>query len=649
LKKLKYILLLVPVFSSVIVYSQTSSNGFFNSQYINGDIKLQGLYRMQKSDIGDIKEDQRSTYYIGGIRLNTGSYFWNPDLIYVNLDGEYNPETRKETYLLSPDRSEVRTLKKIDFRTALFRNKAISLNTFVNLNQTYYNRELLTNIKSDNSQWGGLLSLNNRFLPVSVSYRQSAWTQNELQTGRTFTMNQDNLLGRISKSFGTNDKHEFLYSHDNYTYNYAGSKEVNNVIDRLSLNNSIYFDKERKYNFDSQVSYYNQAGDNEFTKLEAIERVMFTLPANLRFTGGYNYYSLIDPYQSLTQNRVNGSLNHQLFESLTTNISLDYSDISQTIYNEKNLKAGIDVSYTKKIPTGTLNLSYRYFRSYFDMTGESAPVKIFNEEHVLADGKIVLLNKPYVDLSTLLVKDEAGIITYQINFDYIVTVRNNYVEIQRVLGGQIANNQLITAYYTAIQPGSYNFVADNNSYSTSIILFKRLIELYYRGSVQNYRKLNSTDFLTLNYFNQNIYGGRIDIGFAGFGAEYDDYRSNIIPYKRYRYFIDLNWSFKSKLLVSINGNYLDYKLIDDNVNQKYSNVNGKISYSINQKTRIDLDAGYLSQKGQNIDLELLTSKIEISTSFRQLFLRGGFEMYKRHYLKSDFLFAGTFIEITRKF
>lgn len=605
---------------------------------------------MQKSDIGDVKEDQRSTYYIGGIRLNTGSYLWNPDLISITLDGEYNPETRKETYLLVPDRSEVRTLKRVDFGTTLFRNKPITLNSYVNLNQTYFNRELLTNIKSDNRQWGGLLSLNNRFLPLSVSYRQSDWNQLEIETGRKFSMAQNNLIGTISKSFGSNDRNEFLFSRDNYTYNYAGSKEVKNMIDRLSVNNSIYFDTERKYNLISQVSYYDQTGDNEFAKMEAIERLLFTLPARLRFTGGYNYYSLRDPSQLLVQNRITGSLNHQLFESLTSDIFADYSGISQTIYDETNFKTGFDINYSKKIPArGRLNLSYRYFRSYVDMTGISAPIKIINEEHVLSDGKTTLLDKPFADLSTLVVKDQTGVIIFQLNFDYIVIVRGDYLEIQRVPGGQVANNQSIKTDYTAIQPGSYSYEANNNAYSASILLFEKLIELYYRGSNQDYRNLSETEFLTLNYYNQNVYGSRIDVGFAGIGAEYDDYKSNIIPYKRYRYYIDLNWSFRSKLLISVNGSLLDYKLIDDDVNQKYSNINSKITYNINYKTKIDLDAGYLSQRGQNIDLDLLTSKLEISYSFRQLFLRGGFEMYIRHYLQSDFLFAGTFIEIVRKF
>jgi hypothetical protein len=283
------------------------------------------------------------------------------------------------------------------------------------------------------------------------------------------------------------------------------------------------------------------------------------------------------------------------------------------------------------------------------MAGVSAPVRIMNEEHVLSDAKIVMLEKPYVDLLTLQIKDVSGIIIYQLNFDYTVTVINNYVELQRVPGGQIADNQLIIAEYTATQPGSYSYTADNNSVAASIQFFGKLFEIYYRGSFQNYTNLIATDFLTLNYYDQNVYGGRIDVGFAGIGAEYDDYKSNIIPYKRYRYYVDLNWSFRSKLLVSVNGNYIDYKVIDDDVNQQYVNLTGKISYNFNFRTKLDIEGGYLRQRGKNIDLDLFTSRLSISSSFRQLHFKTGVEMYDRQYLNSDFSFLGTFIEIVRKF
>jgi hypothetical protein len=317
-------------FTGTLSFSQTTSSGFFHFQEINGELKMKGLYREQKSVIGDVSEDQKSLYLIGGIMINTTSYLWNPDLFYINLNVEYNPETRKETYLLIPDRSEVRTLKKLDFRTSVFRNKVISLNTFLNLNQTYFNREMLTNIKTDNSQWGGMLSMNNRVLPVTVSFRQSDWKQKEIQTGRDFSMTQNNILARISKTFGNNDLHELLYSRDDYTYDYAGSLELSNIINKVALNENIYFDAKRNYNFNSQLSYYDQAGDNPFNKVEAIERLMFDLPAGFRFNGGYTYSRLEDPSQYFSQNRISGSLNYQLIESLTSNIFSDYSVIEQS-------------------------------------------------------------------------------------------------------------------------------------------------------------------------------------------------------------------------------------------------------------------------------------------------------------------------------
>jgi hypothetical protein len=632
-----------------VTFSQSTPSGFFHPESVNGNIKFMGLYRVQKSIIGNVTEDQRSMYYIGGIMINTTSYFWSPDLLYVNLDVEYNPESRHETYLLVPNRSEVRTLKKLDFRTSIFRNKFVSLNTFVNLNQTYFNRELLTNIRSDNKEWGGLLSFNNKFLPLSISFRQSDWKQDELQTGRVFKMKQSDLTSRISKSFGDNDNNELLYSRNKYYYNYAGSSEIRNTIDKVTLTDNIYFDNKRRYNYSSYISLYNQAGNNEFKKIEVNERLLFDFTPAIRFTSGYIYNKLVEPSQRMSQNRITGAFNHRLYESLTTNIYADYSSSTQTLFEENNLRAGADLSYTKKISTGRLNLSYRYYRSYFNMTGASAPLKIINEEHTISDGQPTLLNKPYVNPATIVVKDVTGIIIYQENFDYLLAVRNNYIEIIRIPGGQILNNQHITADYIAIQPGSYSYIADNNSFSSSILLFGKLIEFYFTHSVQDYNNLKETEFLTLNYFKQNLVGCRFDLGFTGAGIEYDVYNSNIIPYKRYRYFMDLNLTIHSKFIIALNGNLLDYKLIDDNINQIHANINGKMSYLFSYRTRIDFDAGYLRQRGKNIDLDLITSKLELSTSFRQLYLKGGFEMYRRHYLNSDFDFAGAFVEVIRKF
>ena len=57
----------------------------------------------------------------------------------------------------------------------------------------------------------------------------------------------------------------------------------------------------------------------------------------------------------------------------------------------------------------------------------------------------------------------------------------------------------------------------------------------------------------------------------------DVYDSNIIPYRMRRYYMDLNWNFRSKLLLTLNGNIRDYRMIADEVDQLYANVSGKVA------------------------------------------------------------------------
>lgn len=644
------LILLTAAAGKTVAQNASPSHGFWNQQSLSGHIRLTGLYRYQSSDFNGLEEIQQSLYFLGGIRLNSNSYLWDPDLVLLSLSGEYNPETRNEKYLQIPDRAEVRNLTNFDMRATIFNNKPVTINAFASLNQSYFNREYLTNIKSDNNQWGGIISLNNKIVPLTVSFRKMKWKQQELQTGCSFSMTQSDIEGRISKSFGQRDKSEIIYSHNNYLYNYAAEDEVKNRIERLSLSNSLYFDQDKRYSLSSFVSIYDQQGSNTFRKNDVIERFHLQFLRNLRFTGDYSYYMMEDDFQSLGRNRIHGALNHQLYESLSTSLFGEYSAIGQTVYDETNLKAGTEVNYTKKIPTGgRLNLGYRYFRHKFDMKSAPVTVRVTNEEYILSDARIVLLDRPFVETATVTVRDVTGTVIYQQGLDYIIIERNNFIELQRVPGGLIADNQAVNVDYNAVQPGDYSYDANNHAVSASLVLFDRLIEIYYRGSFQDYSRLAGADFLTLNYFSQNIYGGKLDVGFATAGVEYDNYRSNIIPYTGLRYFLTFNRNIRSRLLLSANASVFDYKILDDEVNQQHINLSGKLAYNISQRSKATFEAGYLSQSGRNIDLELLTARAEVTTVIRQLTLRLGVNAFDRHYLRSSFTFYGTYIELVRKF
>jgi len=499
LKNFRNILLLAFILSPAWCLSQSSySLGIWHIRAISGEVDLKGQYRQLESDFNEVAEDQRSTYLLGGVKLNTSSYLWDKDILLIDLNGAYSPETRDEKYITVPDRSEVRTLKKVDLMATLCNNKPVTLQGFFNFDQNYYNRELLTNVRSNNLQWGGMLLLNNKFLPVTLTYRNQDWNQEEIQTGRIFNMDQENLQARASKSFGSRDRSELIYSHNNYLYRYAELHQTQHVIDRIALNNNFYFDLARKYNLNSRITWYNQEGTNSFRRVEVLEGLSFQLPHHLRLMTNFDLYNLKDPVQVWDQKRTRTSLQHKLFQSLTTKLYFDYAKVNLeavTLHQESDIRSGVDLRYTKKIPTGHLNLSYRYYRHHHNTEGATGFLQIINEEQALTDGELTLLNKPYVEVTSVVVKDVTGTIIYQPNFDYILIERASYVEIQRVPGGLIPNSETIYIDYTFQQPGSYSYSANNNHFSASILLFQRLVELYYRYSVQDYPKVNQGDLL----------------------------------------------------------------------------------------------------------------------------------------------------------
>ncbi|MDX2443212.1 MAG: hypothetical protein QNK30_05380 [Bacteroidales bacterium] len=651
MKRIRYILLLFILVPGLVCFSQgnLSSLGFWHQLAFNGEISLEGLYRQQNSLIGVSEENQQSLYGIAGIKLHSSSYLWLPDLVLLDIDFEFNPETRNERYLTIPNRSEVRTLGKIGIRSTLFNNKPITIIPYYNYNQSYFNRENLTNVQSKSQQWGGIVLLKNRHVPLTLRYNDLKWSQKETETGRVFTNNRSTFEGRIARSFGLRDKNELIYGHDDYTYTHTALDTNRNVINRVNLNNQFFLDTAKNYNFNSRISYYNQEGTINFNRFDVNERILFNLPHNFQLSANYNYYQLKERTQNLIQNRVGADLSHELFLSLRSNVFIEYYRTRQTVYNESNVKVGIGFDYTKQIPFGRLNLSYHYFRHHLEMKGETATLQIVNEGHTLTDGLLEFLDRPNIDIKSVVIKDITGTIIYQQNFDYVLIERNNYIEIQRILGGLIPIGGSVLVDYVAIQPGSYQYDLNNHNVYAGLLLFDRLLEVYYRGRFQNYVNIKQTDYLTLNYFSQNIFGLRIEKNFVRGGIELDNYMSNIIPYRMIRYYLNLQGGFKNKILLSLNASLRDYKYIEENHQQLYGNISGRAVYTFKAQTRLELEVGYLRHKAFQMDLSMWTGRLEFSTVFHQLYLYAGIDFYSRNYTTSNFTLSGLFLRVTRKF
>lgn len=624
------------------------SGGFWNFTSLDGEVRLRGMYRQRHTELNGFTDDQQSQYFSGGLMLNTKSYLWHPNFLQIEFGGEFNPESNQDEYLVTPDRAEVRTLKGLNLSTTLFNSKPVTLSSWLNWNDSYSNRENLTNIKTVTTRWGSSLLLNNRILPVNVRYTNTKWDQKEIQTGRTYKLEQGNLEASVQKSFSDRDRHELNYSNNQYYRQDANLFEIRNINNNFRLNNSFFFDQDRRYMFRSMIYSFNRQGSQNFTIFSATENITLKLPLNFQFSGNYLRYNQEQQSYRSDQNKVGANLSHKLFNTLNSRVFYEYSGINHSQYRETRNLSGFNLNYTKSIPTGRFNLSYSHSVLRNQLESDPVDIQIIGEEQLLSDGEIILLNRPYIDINTIIVRDASGTIVYQIDFDYMLIESGDYIEIQRVPGGQIPNASTVYVEYIATQTGSYKYNAVSNSLSANLILFSNLLELYYRRQVMDYRDIEKSDLLILNYIKGNTLGGKFSIWDAEIGAEYEGHNSTITPFKMMRYYANFQKRL-NKISVSLHGNIRNYEMLDEHIDRRYSDLSGNAAYQFNPTTKLDFMIGYRKQIGPGIDLDLFTARTEFKTSYRQLYMTVGVNLYLRDYLSDLTNYYGVYIQLVRKF
>ncbi len=641
LKTIKSIFLLILISETLLGQSIKDQYRLWNQQSLSGVLSVTGYYRNQMRQYKNGIDDRiTGTMLAGGFMLESKSFVVHPSLLQIDFKGEYNPEITDAQYTTIPDRSDVRTLKMFNLRTTFFQDKIVTLSLFINMNKSYIRRENFTNSLTNRKYFGGTFFYKSRAFPFSLSFQEGGWDQEEIETKRKYSYWQRNVNLQFTKSFFTNDKHRFTYSYNKYINRQSFTNlTLENTINFLTLNSSIPLDSNNVFFLNYFLSNNNQSGISDLNRFQLTTNITGHLLNNLELRAAYNYYDTQNLITWQDQHRFSFNADHQLYKSLSTSMFTDISKSEHNNFRENDFRVGFDFSYTKKTLLGQLNLSYSIIHRNYSRHGDPSPYIIVNEEHKLTDEKITLLDQPFVLLKTIVVKDFTGTLIYELNIDYLLYPQNDYVEIVRIPGGLIPDNADIFVDYTSMLTGDYKYKSNSQTFFISMLMFNRFLELYYRWGKQDYNDAISTELVALNYYLNNVYGVRLNIGIGQMGAEYDNYQSNIIPYELLRLFMNLNWRFSKKILFSLMGNVRYYFKIGNRVEEMYASVSGRMAYSFNSKMKLNMEFGYHNQKGYQINLDYLTAGTELTIIIRKINISIGADVYKRNYLnlnKTDF-------------
>lgn len=624
--------------------------GPWKHQSLNGLVQAEGLYRTQETIYLSGKTEQPITKKLyGQLVLNSRSYIWHPNFWKLNIDLDYNPGVHDEKFLVTPNRSETRTAEQLRLQSVFFNQRPLSFNLFFNINHHYINREYTSSVEALTRDFGGALSFRNDIVPLTINYLKSDWIQNELETGREFFNHRENIRAELSKSFIPGDFHRFSYSYDDYNRKYGNGPVVHNIINSWRIQNNVPLNAKRQNYLHSLIFFHKQTGNQHFDRLQISENLTYTLPLGFKASGLYRYAGYDQLIQNSKQHNLSARLEHQLFSSLHSSAYYEYRDITHTAYDDHTNIGELTFDYIKEIPTGNLSLGYTYRKRNDNRQTGTAKFRVSREKYTLNDYETVLLDNPYVDPASVYVTDATGAIIYEENIDYVLLEQGIYLEIQRLPGGQISDGQTVYLDYMVQRSLSYKFDTNNQMFRAGLSLFDRWIDLYFRFHEQTYDNVVTTDNKILKTIYQNVYGIRLSKGFFTIGAEFDDYASNITPYRNMHYFLILSHNFTNRLSASIRGNWRDRELLADNEKQQFADVSGRLVFYLGQKSKINIDGGYRFQQGRGIDLDLSNIRAEYSIRIRALILRIGLEIYRRNFSGEIINYNGGYVRIERNF
>ncbi len=630
----------------------------------NASIFLRGTYGQNQTKQDNVIAGKASGASLtSGISLNTRSYFVHPNFTDISLSGSYNPSINSNYAVGMPNYTEKSDLAALDYSIQFFKKQKFVLITNGGFSNGNSNFDYISRIKYKNSYSRTFFSLPNKIVPFTLSYNYSKLEQKIIESNRLFGTTENLFRATAEKSFTDFDNTSISYDHSNFSSyqndvsnNYSYRNRI--YFDMLNINNNISFflDKKKNYNFRSNISSTNSFGNLKISNLMLSENLSMKLPKRFFWTNNYTYgivkQDLYSQGSNISYNQsFQSALSHQLYSSLSTQVMYGYNEgKSNGVFRQQNNSFGGNVTYSKIIPYGHLQLNYSYNKIFTSITTPPTTLYIAHERYLLSDGTTTLLSNQHVDMASIVVTDVTGTIVYILNTDYLLINNDPVIEIVRIPGGAIPNNTDVYIDYSAVKPGNLKYTSNTHVFFANVLLFKNRLNLSYTFSKQNFYDVSSaSEVQILNYYLRHQALAQVDFVFIKAGVEYDYSKSSISPYYGMRYFIKYQQIFYRRISVTANADMLDRLMLDEAQRRQDIEFSCKLAYAVNENIVVNTDYSYRKMTGRGINLDLQTAKLVVSANVRKLHLSLGTDFYLSSYFSTKISYKGAYIQLIRNF
>lgn len=594
----------------------------------------------QKSNITSDKSRSVETIFEENIKLEVEGFVYHPNFLEFTLGGLFGliqQDFEDEFANRLRKSGDNGAIYEFDFSGHFLKKKKYPGSVYARRQRHLEPRAFQSSLETTATSYGLVWQYVSDKNPTSLQFNYNEVLLDPLDD-REEPGRQENLLLRFETSYRFSDSNVLSLE---YTYQDTQEEpfELDYEINELTLSHVLNFGPHRRHRLDSELNVYDQRGTFSIERFRWRETLRLEHSEDLR---SWFRAELLDRVQGSQSGVppigerayfVSGTLEHDLYESLRTQIyvfgqwqSFDTSaDISR--YGTQ-----VSFEYRKKNPWGLLQARYSFRAENEDRSGGNQLVDVVDEQRTFNDPEPVRLMNTNVNLGSIEVISEDRLTRFRLGRDFTWMVVGNFVELERVPTGRIANGQTVLISYVYMLVGDY--VLDTLQHEFDFRQrFKMGLTPYYRLLWQDQR-ISPTDAVGIlpEDITDHTVGVEFERGSLRLSAEFEDRDSSIDPAVITRLRASYTRRFETGATGVLKMQWSDVERLERNSRRtRFFTIEGRYRHPVSKGLTVEAAVAYrrendsLNGNDNGVDVDFSVEWFVRQTEFKLTYEYGQYE------------------------
>ncbi len=593
------------------------------------------------------------------IKFETEGYIYHPNFVEFTLAGLFGllqQDFEDEFDGRRRQSNDDGTVTEFDLNASFFRRKKYPGSVFLRRHRSLVARPFQSSLETTTTGYGFNWQYINDKTPTTVQFSDMEVLLDPLNS-REANGIQKTTEFRIDTAYQFSLRNSLKLTYESRVQTEEPFK-LDFTTDEITLSHRLDLGKKGNALLESELNYYDQRGTFDIKRFRW--REMLRLKHTERLSSWYRF-ELIDRTQGalfgvapITERSwlFTGLIEHQLYDSLVSQFSgfaqnQNYGDgVTVRRYGSQ---ANFD--YRKKNRWGKLHASFRDGFRRETWRGGRRELETLDERGVFHDPEPVRLSNPTVQQASLFVTAEDRTTLYIQGRDYTVRLIGDYLELERIPTGRIADGETVLIDYIYHTGGDLILETINHDFSIREDM-NNGFSPYYRFRYQDQKlRPELSSGITPDNIIGHIGGLEYRKGPIRLTGEYEDHDSSISPFRALRLSADWTHRFDNGITPSFKARWSDVRHgFPNERTRRFLTLEGRYRHVVNRTLILETSLVYRNQQdSQGRDDEGLDFDLSFEWTLRDTELRLTYEwsQFNDDFTKSE---ASTlYLQLRRNF